>query len=261
MIDFREFKELTRCHPLLFHPAMRLQDKLQRATLGTKRWATVVERIERKERIMRFRRKNKGQMPPLSLRQSCWKCMHARDPNEALLDVELREEAREKGLPPPKLPPCWLVGVRHALAFTVALVLLALVLALVMLVMKLGWNVGPFSVYVHDPSCRMPCHDPSPCKDTIWCCQDHLELGVCHNALPVVSGLDGWSAGGDGGTRAFFSCPKSVADALPARKQADDPPQCFCPNVNQRQLADSSTASDPTDICERVEEEEEVEKR
>jgi len=45
LIDFDEFKELDRHNPLLFYPAFRMQDSLQKRTLGERRWVRVLENI------------------------------------------------------------------------------------------------------------------------------------------------------------------------------------------------------------------------
>ena len=243
LIDFGEFKELARSHPMLFYPAMRLQDKLQGATLGAKRWVRVSERVQRRKDILEHRRRNKGEMPTRTLRQELTRFMNAKCPNEQIVHAELRQEARKKGLPPPREPPAWLVVARHAVAYACFAVLAAAVLALAGLIMKWGWNVGPFSVYVHDPSCRAPCFDPSPCRDRVSCCQGGRVGGgsrgdACYEALPLPN-AKGWN-----GTQPLFACPESVAGGFEGK--------CFCPLIGARELVDGSTTADPTDLCERT---------
>jgi len=46
VIDFREFKILDKRFPLMLFPIFRLQEKMQRITLGEKRWIEVNQRIE-----------------------------------------------------------------------------------------------------------------------------------------------------------------------------------------------------------------------
>jgi Ca2+-binding EF-hand superfamily protein len=243
LIDFGEFKTLARSHPMLFYPAMRLQDKLQGATLGAKGWVQVSERVQRRKDIMKYRRRNKGRMPVLSWRQELDKFMNARCPNELAIQAELRQEAREKGLPPPPhSPPLWRVAWRHFLAYSGFAVLVAAVLALVGLAMMLGWNIGPFSVYVHDPACRARCFEPSPCRDRVFCCQGRAGGGtsseVCYDASPLPD------ANGLNGTKPIFACPDSVAGGFEGK--------CFCPEVGVRELVDGSTKAEPTDLCERI---------
>ncbi|KAJ8602265.1 hypothetical protein CTAYLR_003655 [Chrysophaeum taylorii] len=45
LIDFEEFKALDRHNPLLFYPAFRMQDRLQKHTLGEKLWVRIMENV------------------------------------------------------------------------------------------------------------------------------------------------------------------------------------------------------------------------
>ena len=71
--------------PLIFHPAYHMQQLVQRATLGERRWHTFHVREERKQRIMRYRAEHVGRYPPLGC---CWNMlMHMgfRDPQAKLI--------------------------------------------------------------------------------------------------------------------------------------------------------------------------------
>jgi hypothetical protein len=46
VIDFLEFIALDRRFPMLMFPAFRLQEKIQKMTLGEKQWTKINERIE-----------------------------------------------------------------------------------------------------------------------------------------------------------------------------------------------------------------------
>jgi Ca2+-binding EF-hand superfamily protein len=66
MIDFNEFREMSKLYPILFYPAFRLQDGMQRATLGEKQWVKVHEFMKRKAEIEQYRETHGGSMPPIS---------------------------------------------------------------------------------------------------------------------------------------------------------------------------------------------------
>ena len=46
VIDINEFIELDRRFPMLMFPAFRLQEKMQKITLGEKQWTKIIEKIE-----------------------------------------------------------------------------------------------------------------------------------------------------------------------------------------------------------------------
>ncbi len=50
VIDFTEFVELDRRYPMILFPAFRLQQKLQKFTLGEKTWVKIFENLERSRR-------------------------------------------------------------------------------------------------------------------------------------------------------------------------------------------------------------------
>ena len=65
MIDFTEFREMSKLYPILFYPAFRLQDGMQRATLGEKKWVQVHEFMKKKRQIEEYRSRHGGATPPL----------------------------------------------------------------------------------------------------------------------------------------------------------------------------------------------------
>ena len=46
LIDFDEFKDLNERYPMILHPAFRMQDKLQKHTLGEGEWVKVMANIK-----------------------------------------------------------------------------------------------------------------------------------------------------------------------------------------------------------------------
>jgi hypothetical protein len=64
LIDFNEFIELDRRYPLVFFPAFRLQDRMQRVTLGESAWLKIHEYILKTKRIQEYMDSHGGQKPP-----------------------------------------------------------------------------------------------------------------------------------------------------------------------------------------------------
>lgn len=64
LIDYGEFLELDRRYPMVLFPAYRLQDTLQKNSLGEKGWVKVIERFNRIKRIEDYKAANGGRLPP-----------------------------------------------------------------------------------------------------------------------------------------------------------------------------------------------------
>jgi len=64
IIDFNEFKALNSRFPMLMFPAFRLQDQMQRCTLGLRRWRKVLEYKAKREVIEAYKLANNGELPP-----------------------------------------------------------------------------------------------------------------------------------------------------------------------------------------------------
>eukprot|EP00924_Labyrinthula_sp_SR-Ha-C_P001449 maker-scaffold_55-snap-gene-0.43-mRNA-1 protein AED:0.02 eAED:0.02 QI:365/1/1/1/0.33/0.25/4/483/232 len=60
LIDFKEFKELSRKYPMLAYPVFLLQQKLQEATLGTTTWENIMVKRKEKEEALNFQDANDG---------------------------------------------------------------------------------------------------------------------------------------------------------------------------------------------------------
>ena len=64
LIDYAEFLELDRRYPIILFPAYRLQDTLQRNSLGEKGWVKVIESYNKIKRIEEYKAANGGRLPP-----------------------------------------------------------------------------------------------------------------------------------------------------------------------------------------------------
>eukprot|EP00592_Proboscia_alata_P023073 CAMPEP_0194406494 /NCGR_PEP_ID=MMETSP0176-20130528/4687_1 /TAXON_ID=216777 /ORGANISM="Proboscia alata, Strain PI-D3" /LENGTH=306 /DNA_ID=CAMNT_0039205731 /DNA_START=142 /DNA_END=1062 /DNA_ORIENTATION=- len=62
-IDFTEFLELNRRFPMILFPAFRLQDRMQKLTLGAKTWTKIHENIEKAVRLKKYIDKHSGMKP------------------------------------------------------------------------------------------------------------------------------------------------------------------------------------------------------
>ena len=63
LIDFDEFQELNRRYPLVLFPAFRLQDNMQKGTLGQKGWVKVARRINKAKYIAEYMKMHGGEVP------------------------------------------------------------------------------------------------------------------------------------------------------------------------------------------------------
>lgn len=69
LIDMDEFRILDRRYPMVLFPAFRLQDNLQKGSLSSARWKTILQRRELRRVYNEYRKGHDGQLPPLSLKQ------------------------------------------------------------------------------------------------------------------------------------------------------------------------------------------------
>ena len=65
LIDMDEFRELNRRYPLVLFPAFRLQDNLQRGSLGQKRWKKILELRQKGKVLREYKKTHQGQLPPI----------------------------------------------------------------------------------------------------------------------------------------------------------------------------------------------------
>jgi hypothetical protein len=64
LIDYAEFVELDRRYPLILFPAFKLQDHLQKHTLGEHAWVGISEEYHKRKRIEDYKAAHGGKMPP-----------------------------------------------------------------------------------------------------------------------------------------------------------------------------------------------------
>jgi Ca2+-binding EF-hand superfamily protein len=74
MIDFSEFKLLNRRYQMVLFPIFRLQDALQKYTLGEKRWTQIAKEVQRQKAIEEYRRTHGGRAPPQSFGEKMGAC-------------------------------------------------------------------------------------------------------------------------------------------------------------------------------------------
>ena len=104
LIDHDEFRELNKRYPLILFPAFRLQDAMQKKTLGEARWVSVHRIMFKKKQIEEYRQTHSGEFPPLTCGQSLrmkWTRVH---PYESLFKTDLLKAAaaEQKAMAEPK---------------------------------------------------------------------------------------------------------------------------------------------------------------
>ncbi|GAB9462926.1 hypothetical protein Gpo141_00000407 [Globisporangium polare] len=67
LLDFEEFKIMNKRYPMLLFPCFRLQDRMQKSTLGESHWLQLQKRLYQKLKLENYQRKNNGALPALSL--------------------------------------------------------------------------------------------------------------------------------------------------------------------------------------------------
>jgi hypothetical protein len=69
LIDYQEFVAIDRRYPMVLFPAFRLQDALQKFSLGESTWTRIIEDYEEMKRIEEYKQTHGGAMPPLPLKK------------------------------------------------------------------------------------------------------------------------------------------------------------------------------------------------
>jgi len=64
LIDYAEFLELDRRYPLVLFPAFRMQDRMQRWSLGEMGWLSVIEGYAKTKKIEEYKAAHGGRLPP-----------------------------------------------------------------------------------------------------------------------------------------------------------------------------------------------------
>ena len=74
LIDFDEFQDLNRHYPLVLFPAFRLQDRIQKVTLGEVGWVSVAKRCAKSKYILEYMKLHGGDPPPESFITRLFRC-------------------------------------------------------------------------------------------------------------------------------------------------------------------------------------------
>ena len=92
LIDFDEFRELNRRYPLILFPAFRLQDRMQKGTLGERRWGGIMKQQQKNKMIEEYMKKNDGQLPPDTFNtrvyRACCPCLYKKSKYELLFEEQ-----------------------------------------------------------------------------------------------------------------------------------------------------------------------------
>lgn len=64
LIDYNEFVAVDRRYPLILFPAFRLQDALQKFSLGERTWVKIIENYYEQKRIEEYKATHGGKLPP-----------------------------------------------------------------------------------------------------------------------------------------------------------------------------------------------------
>lgn len=64
LIDYGEFLDLDRRYPMILFPAFRLQDTLQRSSLGEESWLKVIEMYHKMQKLEEYKAAHGGRLPP-----------------------------------------------------------------------------------------------------------------------------------------------------------------------------------------------------
>lgn len=72
LIDFDEFRRLHKRFPMVLFPAFRLQDRMQKATLGEGKWLSILKAKARSEYIHQYKIEHNGALPPETQCERCF---------------------------------------------------------------------------------------------------------------------------------------------------------------------------------------------
>jgi len=85
LIDYAEFLELDRRYPLVLFPAYRMQDRMQKYSLGEGSWLKVIEEYAKNQRIEEYKASHGGRLPPdpflTKLSKMLFPCMYRKRMN------------------------------------------------------------------------------------------------------------------------------------------------------------------------------------
>ncbi len=91
LIDFDEFNILNRRYPLVLFPAFRLQDNMQKFTLGTTGWTKVGRRVFKAKYIAEYMKVHGGEVPPESFFSKLSRCF------QTPVEIEMAQRMAQAG--------------------------------------------------------------------------------------------------------------------------------------------------------------------
>jgi hypothetical protein len=65
LIDYKEFVEICDKFPMIMYPAFRLQDNLQKKSLGEQTWLRVIQDYTARQRVEEYKVTHGGRLPPV----------------------------------------------------------------------------------------------------------------------------------------------------------------------------------------------------
>jgi len=108
LIDMDEFATLNQRYPMVLFPMFRLQDKMQRCTLGLGRWNQIMKEQYKLIQIREYRLTHAGDLPPESCMSKMFRCGAGRlGGEEDFADLEERAKVaiqsnKKNGIKPKK---------------------------------------------------------------------------------------------------------------------------------------------------------------
>ena len=91
LIDFDEFNILNRRYPLVLFPAFRLQDNMQKATLGAEGWTKVGRRVFKANYIAEYMKVHGGELPQESFFKKLSNCF------QPTIEVQMAHRITQQG--------------------------------------------------------------------------------------------------------------------------------------------------------------------
>lgn len=85
VIDYQEFTKIYKRFPLVLFPAFRLQDAMQKNSLGERAWIRIIEGYHRAQQREAYRKLHNGKDPP----RTCW---------QSILRIFIRDPIEQNGM-------------------------------------------------------------------------------------------------------------------------------------------------------------------
>lgn len=99
LIDFREFCQLNKRFPLIIAPALLLQDRMQKATLGERKWNDILKNKARQRYIEDYQSRHDGLLPPEDFSLRLYHCCF---PRRSTSHYGVKRSSSAKNIPKPE---------------------------------------------------------------------------------------------------------------------------------------------------------------